>query len=188
MRTFLAPTLRALLVLTVLTGIGYPALITGLAQLAFPGPANGSLVVVGGRTLGSRLVGQPFHQARYFWNRPSATAPEYNGAASAASELGPTSPALDSAVRARVAALRASGAVGPIPVDLVTASGSGLDPDISPRSAHLQIGRVARVRGLDSSRVDQLVSGHVQGQVWGLLGEPRVNVLELNLALDRLSR
>ncbi len=188
MRTFLAPTLRAVLVLTVLTGLGYPALITGLAQLAFPDQANGSLVVDEGRTLGSRLVGQPFHEAGHFWSRPSATSPEYNGSASAASQLGPTSPVLDSAVRARVAVLRASGAVGPIPVDLVTASGSGLDPDISPASAYLQIGRVARARGLDSSRVHQLVADRVRGRTWGLLGEPRVNVLELNLALDRISR
>lgn len=188
MRQFLPPTLRALAVFTVLTGLAYPAAVTGLAWLLFPAQAGGSLVTEGGTVVGSRLIGQPFHRPEYFHGRPSATAPEYNGAGSAASQLGPTSPALDSAVRARVAVLRQDGVVGPVPADLVTASGSGLDPDISPGSAYLQVPRVAAARGLDPERVRTLVASHVTPRTWGLLGEPRVNVLALNLALDHLPR
>jgi len=188
MQDYLRPTLRALVAFTLLTGVAYPAAVTALSQVLFPARANGSLIVEGGRTVGSRLIGQAFHQPRYFRGRPSATTPEYNGAASTASQLGPTSPVLDSAVRARVAALRASGFGGPVPADLVTASGSGLDPDISPASAYLQVSGVAAARGLNPERVRSLVTDHVTRRTWGLLGEPRVNVLELNLALDRVSR
>lgn len=188
MRTGLLPSLRAVAVFVVLTGLGYPAAVTVAARLLFPAEAAGSLITEDGRVVGSRLVGLPWHDRGHFWGRPSATVPEYNGAASAASQWGPTSPALDSAVRARVAALRAAGQTGPIPVDQVTGSGSGLDPDLSPAAALAQAERVATARGLDPARVRRLVEAHVTGRTWGILGEPRVNVLALNLALDGLTR
>jgi K+-transporting ATPase ATPase C chain len=188
MRTHLLPALLLLLVLTLLTGIAYPLAVTGIAQAVFPHRANGSLVRRGDRVLGSEQIGQTFTDPRWFWGRPSATAPSTNAAASSGSNLGPTNPALAEAVEARVKALRAADPENhdPIPVDLVTASASGLDPDVSPAAARFQAARVARVRGLPRERVLDLVERHVQGRTLGLLGEPRVNVLLLNLALEDL--
>ena len=181
-----------LLTLTLLTGVAYPLLVTGVAQAAFYRQANGSLIVKGGKTLGSSLIGQPFADPKYFWSRPSATtdadgkALAYNGASSAASNLGPTNPALTGAVKGRIAALREADpeSAAPVPVDLVTASGSGLDPHISPAAAAYQVHRVARARGLDEAKLQGLIAQHTQGPDLGILGEPGVNVLELNLALD----
>ena len=176
-----------LLIFTVLTGLIYPLVITGIAQLVFPRQANGSLIVANGQTAGSSLIGQPFDDPRYFWSRLSATSPyPYNAAASSGSNLGPTNPALLDEVKARIAALKAAdpGNTQPIPVDLVTSSGSGLDPDISVAAALYQLPRVARLRGLSETAVRSLVDQSTQGRVLGFLGEPRVNVLELNLALD----
>jgi K+-transporting ATPase ATPase C chain len=175
------------LTLTVLTGIGYPLAVTGFAQLFFPGQANGSLIVRGGDVLGSERIGQSFDDPKYFWGRLSATADRpYNAAASGGSNLGPSNPALQAAVNARIAALRAAdpGNTAPVPVDLVTSSASGLDPDISVAAALYQVPRVARARGLSESAVAALVAAHTEGRQFGLLGEPRVNVLRLNLALD----
>lgn len=192
MITLLRPAATLLLLFTLLTGVAYPLLVTGIAQAIFPAEANGSLVRADGRVLGSRLVGQAFEDPRYFAGRPSATGPHpYNGAASTGSNLGPSNPALHDAVRARVAALRdatPSQSEQPVPVDLVTASGSGLDPHVSPAAALHQVPRVARARGLPEARVEALVRQHVEGRTWGVLGEPRVNVLLLNLALDDLTR
>ena len=179
-----------LIALTGVTGVAYPLAVTGLAQLLFPSQANGSLIVEGGKARGSALIGQNFDDPRYFWSRPSATAPFPNNAAvSSGSNLGPLNDSLRDAVKGRVEALRAAdpGNTAPVPVDLVTASGSGLDPHISPAAAAYQAARVARERGLDRARVDKLVAEHTEGRWLGLLGEPRVNVLELNLALDRLA-
>jgi K+-transporting ATPase ATPase C chain len=184
----------SLLALTVLTGIADPLLVTGIAQAAFPDKANGSLVVRDGKPVGSRLVGQWFDAPKYFWGRLSATtdangkALPYNGASSYASNLGPTNPALIDEVKARVDALHSADPNGQdaIPVDLVTSSGSGLDPDVSPAAAAYQVARVARARGLDEARVRQLVAEHTTGRQLGILGELRVNVLELNLALDAI--
>lgn len=176
-----------LAVLTLVTGIAYPLLVTTVAQLAFPARAAGSVIERDGQAVGSALLGQPFSSARYFWGRPSVTAPvPYNGAASAGSNLAATSPALIDAVARRVDALRSAdaGNEAPVPVDLVTASGSGLDPHVSPAAAEYQVARVARARGISPERVRELVSAHTQGRSLGLLGEPRVNVVELNLALD----
>jgi K+-transporting ATPase ATPase C chain len=175
------------LVLTVLTGLIYPFAITGLAQLLFPRQANGSLIYKNGKAVGSNLIGQPFDDPKYFWSRPSATSPmPYNAASSSGSNLGPTNPALLKAVQDRVDALRKADPDNkrPIPVDLVTASGSGLDPHISPAAAEYQLLRVARVRNLPESVARELVRKHTQGRFLGLLGEPGVNVLELNLDLD----
>ena len=175
--------------LALLTGIVYPVAVTGIAQVVFPSAASGSLLVVDGRVRGSSLIGQPFSAPGYFWSRPSATSPvPYNAAASAGSNLGPTNPALMAAVQERVAALRAAdpGLTGPVPVDLVTASASGLDPDISPAAALVQVPRVARARGLREELLHQLVRSHIESRAFGFVGEPRVNVLALNLALDRL--
>ncbi|MGE0469492.1 MAG: potassium-transporting ATPase subunit KdpC [Nitrospira sp.] len=191
MKDQIRPALIMLLLLTVLTGLVYPLAVTGLAQLLFPDQANGSLIVREGRVIGSRLIGQYFDKPEYFWSRPSATAPfPYNAAASGGSNLGPSNPVLIEAVNARVAALRAAdpGNDLPIPVDLVTASGSGLDPHISPAAAQYQAKRVARARSLDESTVQTLVVQHTEGRQYGLLGERRVNVLQLNLALDALRR
>jgi potassium-transporting ATPase KdpC subunit len=176
--------LRALLALTLLTGVAYPLLVTAIAQALFPDEANGSIVRRGDEAVGSSLIGQPFSSPRYFWGRPSATSPAYNAAASSGSNLGPTNPALLDAVKARAEALRASDPANrlPIPVDLLTASGSGLDPHITPGAARWQAARVARARGLTEERVRALVEALVEGG--NLLGPERVNVLLLNLALD----
>jgi K+-transporting ATPase ATPase C chain len=179
--------LRALLVFTVITGVAYPLLVTAIAQLAFPSEANGSLIRDGEKVMGSRLIGQSFSDPKYFWSRPSATSPmPYNGAASSGSNLGPLNPALKEAVEGRVKALRDAGgdAAKPVPVDLITASGSGLDSHISPAAAAYQVARVAKVRGLREEKVSDLIARHTEGRQFGVLGEPRVNVLELNLALD----
>ena len=170
-------------------GILYPLVVTGLAAVLFPHQAGGSLVMQEGKTIGSSLIGQSFSDPKYFWSRPSATSPQpNNGLASGGSNLGPLNPALTDAVKARVEALRAAdpGNTAPLPVDLVTASASGLDPDISIAAANYQAQRVARVRGLQPQDVQALIAGHARGRLLGWLGEPRVNVLELNLALDTL--
>src|SRR5215467_5112477 len=189
MKEQIRPALTMLAILTLLTGVVYPLAVTGFAQWCFPFQANGSLIVRDGRVVGSELVGQHFDEPKYFWSRPSATSPfPYNAAASGGSNLGPTNPLLIETVKARVAALRAAdpGNDLPIPVDLVTASGSGLDPHISPAAALYQLKRVARTRGLDENTVQTLVTQHTEGRQFGLLGERRVNVLLLNLALDAM--
>ena len=177
-----------LIVLSILTGIIYPLVMTGIAQTIFPKQANGSLIYRDGKPVGSSLIGQPFTDPKYFWSRPSATSPmPYNAESSAGSNLGPMNPDLATAVQERIAALRKAdpGNDAPIPVDLVTSSASGLDPHISPAAAEYQIARVAKARGLDVAAVRQLVARHTEGRTLGLLGEPRVNVVELNLDLDR---
>lgn len=190
MNTLFRPALSLFLALTLITGAAYPLLVTATGQVLFSHRANGSLVMQAGRVVGSALIGQDFTAPSYFWGRPSATAPApYNGAASGGSNLGPANPALRDAVAARVAALRAAdpGNTAPVPVDLVTASASGLDPDISPAAARYQAARVARIRHLPVSQVEALVAQHTQGRQWGVFGEPRVNVLALNRALDALA-
>jgi K+-transporting ATPase ATPase C chain len=190
MRTELRPALLMLLWLSLLTGVVYPVLVTGIARVAFPHAAGGSLVRAGDRVVGSRLVGQPFAEPGRFWGRLSATGPvAYNASASSGSTYGPRNPALREAVAARIAALRAADpeAALPVPVDLVTASASGLDPHISPAAAEYQVRRVARARGLGEEAVRALVARHTTPRTLGLLGEPVVNVLELNLALDALT-
>ncbi len=187
MRSQLRPALVALTALTLITGFLYPLVITGIAQILFPRQANGSMILIDGKPVGSSLIGQPFAAPKYFWGRPSATLPfPYNAAASSGSNLGPTNDALIKAVQARIDALKAvdPGNPLPIPVDLVTASASGLDPHISPAAAEYQVRRIARVRGLDETDVRRLVAQHMEGRQLGVLGEPRVNVLTLNLALD----
>jgi len=191
MRSQIRPALMSLLIFTVLVGLLYPLVVTGIAQLVFPHQANGSLIVVNGKTVGSSLIGQQFTDPKYFWGRLSATGPyPYNAAASSGSNLGPTNPALLDEVKARIAALQAAdpGNTQPIPVDLVTSSGSGLDPDISVAAALYQLPRVARLRGLSESAVRSLVDQYTRGRTLGFLGEPRVNVLELNLALDGIKK
>ena len=190
MRTLIRPAIMSLLILTFITGFLYPGVVTAIAQLAFPRQANGSLITADGKDVGSSLIGQGFTQPKYFWSRPSGTGPNgYNGAASSGSNLGPSNPALAQAVKDRVAALQAadSGNTAPVPIDLVTASASGLDPDISPAGAEYQVGRVARVRGLSADSVRTFVRRFTSGRQLGILGEPRVNVLELNLALDSVT-
>ena len=182
---------RALIVFTLITGVAYPLVVTGIAQVVFMDKANGSLIVKDDKVLGSRLIGQPFSDPKYFWSRASGTSPQpYNGAASSSTNQGPTNPALKEAVEGRVKALRDAGgdAAQPVPVDLVTASGSGLDPHISPAAAEYQVGRVAKARNLPEDKVRALVAQHTEGRQLGILGEPRVNVLELNLALDAASK
>lgn len=190
------PAIVILAFLTLITGAVYPLAMLGLAQLIFPRQANGSLIgqrgsgAFGGQTYGSEVIGQSFTDPRYFWGRPSATGPSpYNAASSSGSNLGPTNPALKDSVLARVKALQAAdpGNTHPIPVDLVTASGSGLDPHISPAAARYQVSRVARERGLSEAQVIALVDAYTEGRQFEFLGEPRVNVLRLNLALDELS-
>ena len=191
MKHQLRPALMMLLILTVLTGVMYPLAVTGLAQLLFPTQANGSLMTRDGKVIGSELIGQYFDEPQYFWGRPSSTAPyPYNAAASSGSNLGPTNPVLIEAVKTRVAAVRAAdpGNEAPVPVDVVTTSGSGLDPHISPAAALYQVHRVARVRGVQESQVKDLVALHTEERQFGLLGEPRVNVLKLNLALDAFAQ
>ena len=187
MLAHLRPAIVSLILLSAVTGLVYPALVTAIAQVVFSYQANGSLIVKDGKSVGSALIGQPFDDPKYFWSRPSATSPfAYNAGASSGSNLSPTNPALIEAVKGRVDALRAAdpGNTAPVPVDLVTASGSGLDPHISPAAALYQVGRVAKARKLEPDVVRQLVERHTEGRQLGFLGEPRVNVLELNLALD----
>ena len=178
----LRPAALAFLVLTFLTGIIYPLIVTAFAQL-FPRQATGGVIEVNGKAVGSELIGQPFSDPKYFWSRPSATSPQpYNGASSSGSNLGPTNKALHEAVAERLKQFEQR----PVPADLVTASASGLDPHISPEAARFQVSRVARARGLTEEAVNQLVSLHTEGRTFGVLGESRVNVLKLNLALDAL--
>jgi K+-transporting ATPase ATPase C chain len=184
----LRPAIVSLALFTLITGVVYPLAVTGLAQVSFPHQANGSLMVKNGQALGSALIGQPFDDPRYFWGRASATSPfPYNAAASAGSNLGPLNADLVKVAQARIDALRAvdPGNTTPIPVDLVTASASGLDPHISVAAALYQVPRVARARGLGEEQVQSLVMQFTEGRQFGILGEPRVNVLKLNLALDR---
>lgn len=190
MKTLIRPALVLFAVLTVITGVVYPLAVTLVSKVLFPVQSGGSLVRNGERTLGSELVGQPFSDPRYFWGRPSATAPfRYNAAASSGSNQGPSNPALQDAVRVRIETLRSAdpGNTEGVPVDLVTASGSGLDPHLSPAGASHQVARVARARGIPEARVHALVEARIEGRTFGLLGEPRVNVLLLNLDLDRAS-
>lgn len=178
-----------LLVLSVITGIAYPLFVTGVAQIAFPGKANGSLIERDGKLVGSGLIGQPFADPKHFWSRPSATSPyPYNASSSSGSNQGPLNPALTDAVTARLKALRDAdpGNAAPVPADLVTASASGLDPHISPAAAEYQLARVARARGVDAQKVRALLADATEGREFGFLGEPRVGVLRLNLALDAL--
>lgn len=187
----LRPALTLFVLLSLITGLVYPLAVTAVAQLAFPASANGSLILRDGQPVGSRLIGQSFTDPKHFWGRPSATAPmAYNAANSSGSNLGPSNPALTDAVKARIAVLRAAdpGNDAPVPVDLVTASASGLDPHISRAAADFQLKRVARVRGLPEAQVRALLDAHTQGPWLGFIGEPRVNVLVLNLALDAPAR
>ena len=189
MGSLVAKAVGMLAVLTLLTGVVYPLIVTGIAKVAFADQANGSLIVDHGKVVGSRLIGQPFEDPKYFWGRLSATGPTaYNGGASSGSNLGPTNEALTKNAQARIDALRAADPTNtsPIPVDLVTSSASGLDPHITPAAALYQVGRVARVRGKDEARVRQLVDANTEGRALGVLGEPTVNVLLLNRALDDL--
>ncbi len=189
MKTLIRPAVTLFVLLSIITGLIYPLLVTGIGQAAFPAQAAGSLIERDGKLIGSRLIGQNFTDPKYFWGRPSATAPQpYNAAASGGSNLGPLNPALQDAVESRVKALRAAdpGNTQPVPIDLVTASASGLDPHISPAAVEYQIVRVAQARGLAPEAVRNLVVQHTEARQWSVFGESRVNVLELNLALDAL--
>jgi potassium-transporting ATPase KdpC subunit len=189
MSSLIRPAILLLLLMTLITGVGYPLVVTGLAQAVFPREAGGSLIVRDDKIIGSRLIGQSFQDPKYFWGRPSATAPQpYNGLASTGSNLGPLNPALTEAVKSRVEALHEADPSNSaaVPVDLVTASGSGLDPEISVAAAAYQAARVARLRRIAPEAVRALVAAHSRGRFLGVIGEPRVNVLELNLALDGL--
>jgi K+-transporting ATPase ATPase C chain len=189
LRRQLWPAFALLVALTVVTGVIYPAVVTAIAQVAFPRQANGSLIVVDGKTLGSSLIGQAFSDPKYFWGRPSAAGKDgYDASSSAGSNLGPTSQSLIDTITQRVDELRASTGNGPIPVDLVTASASGLDPDISPAATEFQLARVASARGLTADAVRAVVQRHTEQPLLGFLGQPRVHVLELNLDLDGLLR
>jgi K+-transporting ATPase ATPase C chain len=191
MNAIVRPALVTFAVLTALTGIAYPLLVTGVAQLAFADQAAGSLILRDGKPIGSSLIGQNFSDPKYVWGRPSATSPQpYNGSNSGGSNQGPLNPALTDAVKGRIEALRAADPdnVARVPIDLVTASASGLDPHLSVAGALFQAGRVAKARQLPVSQVQQLIERHSEGRLFGLLGEPRVNVLQLNLALDALRR
>lgn len=190
MNSQLRPALTLFIALSLITGLAYPLAVTGLARAAFPAQANGSLILRDGKPIGSTLIGQAFSDPKHFWSRPSATSPmPYNAANSGGSNQGPMNPALVEAVRSRIAALRAAdpGNTAPVPVDLVTASGSGLDPHISRAAADYQVARVARARGLARSTVQALVERHTEQPLLGFLGEPRVQVLRLNLDLDAIA-
>ncbi|KVZ94699.1 potassium-transporting ATPase subunit KdpC [Burkholderia ubonensis] len=187
MKTLIRPLLVIFVVLTAVTGLAYPAVMTVFGQAVFPSQANGSLIEQDGKVVGSALIGQPFDAPKYFWGRLSATTPmPYNASGSGGSNLGPLNPSLADQVRARIAALRDAGTdlSKPVPVDLVTASASGLDPDITPAAAAYQVERVAKARNLSPDALAQLVAANTTGRQFGVLGEPRVNVLKLNLALD----
>ena len=189
MLDYLRPAVVLLALFTLLTGLVYPLLVTGIAQGLFPSQANGNLMVQGGKAVGSMLIGQPFDDPKYFWGRLSATAPyPYNAGSSSGSNLGPTNEALRKVIQSRIEALRAADQDNPtpIPVDLVTASASGLDPHLSPAAALYQPRRIARARGLDEATVRHLVEQRIEGRQLGIFGEPRVNVLRLNLALDAM--
>lgn len=189
MRAHLRPAIVSLALFTILTGLIYPLIVTGVAQRLFPSQANGSLIVQAGKAAGSGLIGQPFDDPKYFWGRASSTAPfPYNAGASSGSNLGPTNETLRKVIRLRIEALRAADPNNQalIPVDLVTASASGLDPHVSPASALYQVRRVARARGLREATVRYVVEQHIEGRQLGILGEPRVNVLQLNVALDAM--
>lgn len=189
MRLLLRPAITLFLILTAVTGIAYPLLVTGIAAVVLPAQAAGSLILKDGKAVGSRLIGQSFSDPRYFWGRPSATTPQpYNALASNGSNLGPLNPALVEAIKPRIAALRAAdpGNTASVPVDLVTASASGLDPEISLAAADYQVARIARIRGLKPQVLRELIVAHSRGRLLGAIGEPRVNVLELNLALEAL--
>ena len=189
MRQIFRPAIGLFVALSILTGLIYPLLMTGIAQVLFPQQAGGNLVERDGKPVGSRLIGQNFSDPKYFWGRLSATSPmPYNGAGSGGSNLAATNPALLDQAKGRIDALRAAdpGWTAAVPADLATASGSGLDPDIRPQSALLQVARVARSRGVDEARVRALVADHTKGPLLGVIGEPRINVLELNLALDAM--
>ena len=189
MKTLFRPAITLFVLLSAITGLIYPLLVTGISQALFPNQAAGSLIERDGKWIGSRLIGQNFTHPKYFWGRPSATAPQpYNAAASGGSNLGPLNPALKEAVESRVKALHEAdpGNTQPVPVDWVTASASGLDPHISPAAAAYQVARVAQARGLTPDAVQTLVAQHTEDRQWGVFGELRVNVLELNLALDDL--
>jgi K+-transporting ATPase ATPase C chain len=190
MKALIRPALSLFAALSVITGLLYPLFITGIAQVAFPDQASGSLLKRDGKVVGSSLIGQPFSEPRYFWGRPSATSPNpYNALASSGSNLAPTNPALVDGAKARIDALKAADPEikGPIPADLVTASASGLDPQISPAAAFFQVERIAKARGIPASAIQSIVEARVVERQLGFLGEPRVNVLELNLALDELA-
>ena len=185
------PMITLFVVLTVVTGVAYPLVITGIGQTAFKSEANGSMIEQNGKVVGSALMGQQFDAPQYFWGRLSATSPmPYNPSNSSASNLGPTNSALQDEVKGRIAALKAADPTStqPVPVDLVTSSGSGLDPEISPAAAQYQVNRVAKARGLPVDKVQELVASYTSGRQFGILGEARVNVLELNLALDALKK
>ena len=186
--SYLRPALVVLVALTLVTGVAYPAAVTAVAQLAFPSQANGSMITANGTMVGSALIGQAFSDPAYFWGRPSAAGDGYDGMASAGSNLGPTNRDLIDRVTADVERLRSASGDGLVPVDLVTTSGSGLDPHISPAAAAYQVARVAEARGLDAADVQTAVNRHTEGPLLFFLGEPRVNVLELNLDLDGLLR
>lgn len=189
--SLLRPAASLFVLLSVITGVLYPAVVTGVAQVAFPAAADGSLIAKDGRQVGSELIGQNFSNPKYVWGRPSATGPfPYNAAASSGSNQGPLNPALADAVKSRAEALRAAdpGNSRPIPIELLTASASGLDPHLSPAAADYQADRVARARGLDAQAVRRLIARHTEGRDLGVFGEPRVNVLNLNLALDDANR
>jgi K+-transporting ATPase ATPase C chain len=189
MKTLLRPAVSLFILLTAVTGVVYPLAVTGLAKVAFPEAADGSLIVKDGKPVGSSLIGQNFSDPKYFWGRPSATSPQpYNASASSGSNQGPLNPALVDAVKGRIDALKAANPDNklPIPADLVNASASGLDPHISPEAAAYQVARVASQRHLPPADIKALVSQHTEGRQWGVFGEPRVNVLQLNIALDSL--
>jgi potassium-transporting ATPase KdpC subunit len=189
MKEHLRPALTLLVAFTAVTGLAYPALVTGIAQLVMPAKSDGSMIVKDGKAVGSALIGQPFSDPKHFWSRASGTSPyPYNAASSSGTNQGPTNPALVEAVSGRIKALKDAdpGNKLPIPVDLVTASGSGLDPHISPAAAEYQVARVARARNLAPAKVRELVARHTEGRQLGILGEARVNVLELNLELETL--